>query len=200
MENSRYGLRTIKLLSIVIISMKCNRTLNLVIAILFILAWYAVLIVIGIRVYPSLPDIIPDHFGPDGTPDSYGSKDGDYLLFYGLTFGVSLFIILLSIVIVKIPVQFVNIPSKDFFRNHPDAYKAVITKVQVWMFWLAGITTQLMVTIFIISLQDSKAGNANGSPIWIPLVIFAIQISILLVVLFIICKIPPSIELEPVEE
>jgi uncharacterized membrane protein len=159
------------------------------------LAWYAVQIAIGIREYPSLPDIIPIHFGPDGTPDSYGSKDGDYLLFYGLTFGISFFIILLSIVIVKIPIQFVNIPHKDFFRYHPEAYKAVITKVQVWMFWLAGIITLLMVTIFIISLQASKAGNASWSPIWIPLVIFFIQICILLVVLFIICKVPPSVEL-----
>jgi hypothetical protein len=57
----------------------------------------------------------------------------------------------MPIFIVKIPIRFVNLPNKYYFQDHPEAYQLVIQRVQGWMLWLAGITTQLMALLLLFS-------------------------------------------------
>lgn len=61
------------------------------------LTWTALLALIVMTVYwwPTLPAIIPTHFGADGTPNAYGSKDS-VLLLPGLLVALTLFFALLS--------------------------------------------------------------------------------------------------------
>jgi uncharacterized membrane protein len=154
-------------------------------AITFIVVWFIIGLVVGLKEYSSLPDTIPIHFGIDGKPDAYGSKQYFFSLMYGIVFGISLSLMLVSLLIPKIPQQYINVPNKTYWISHPEEFSEALKKLQVWNLWLAGIIAQLLVSVFISSIYMIKKGDYTGFPAGIiPVFIFLIELVGLLIAIY----------------
>ncbi|HET9109996.1 MAG TPA: DUF1648 domain-containing protein [Ktedonobacterales bacterium] len=117
------------------------------------LTWAALLVLIAMTAYswPMLPAIVPTHFGADGTPNAYGSKDS-VLLLPGLLVALTLFFALLS----RFPWAF-NYPITITPENAERQYRRGRTL-------LAVVNTAIALTFAYIQWQTIQVarGGATG--------------------------------------
>lgn len=95
------------------------------------LAWlvFALSFAYALWVFPQLPDRIPMHFGPDGTPDAWGSR-GTIFIAIGLSLFLQLFLTFVPKLGASISPQIRA--SKDPVAELAWAL-AFIAKVRVWV-------------------------------------------------------------------
>ncbi|MFW6078986.1 MAG: DUF1648 domain-containing protein [Gemmatimonadota bacterium] len=122
------------------------------------LALLAALIVAGIVVWPELPDRLPVHFSPDGTPDRWEDRG------FGSWFTIPLVAVGLNLLVYGAAalgsrnVRLLNIPDKErLLRLPPDGQRAVPARVREGLQALA-----LSVTIVFCLVQIANYRAAYG--------------------------------------
>jgi uncharacterized membrane protein len=108
--------------------------------------------------YPALPERVASHFGIDGQPNGWMSRDGeiDFMLGFGLF--IPVFIVVMMASTGWIPVSFVNLPHRDYWfapERRPST-RAILLRFGLWMASLS--------LLFFAALQELiVAANAPGT-------------------------------------
>ncbi len=104
------------------------------------------MIVVGITVYPTLPDKVPTHFGLNGEPDSYSGRFGFMLLTIGLS--VALYVLLTFILRID-----------PFWKKIQHRYDAFMM--------LRNLILLFFALIFFLSIHAARIGRFE--PWWLGL-------------------------------
>ena len=65
--------------------------------------------------YPLLPDTMAIHFGGDGQPDGWETKESFYIFYSLLVLGLSGLFQGLKVALPKMPVSLINMPNKEYW-------------------------------------------------------------------------------------
>jgi Predicted membrane protein len=114
--------------------------------------------------YPLLPDRVATHFGPDGRPDSWMSKDACIAM--NLIF-VTVFAAFLSgttTLIARLPNSAINLPNKEFWLA-PERREQSLAWVRDQMQWMNAATLAFLVAVFqevyrVNLLPDPRLGSS----------------------------------------
>jgi uncharacterized membrane protein len=110
-------------------------------------------VIIGVS-YSSLPDVIPNHFGIDGTPNQYGSKSSLWIVV-----AVSVFIYMLTGIIAMFPESF-NYPSQK--EDKASQYKLGVKLMRS----LRACILLFVTLVTVVMIHSTKTGTAKGT-FWI---------------------------------
>lgn len=116
------------------------------------LAWLVFLTTFAyaLWLYPQLPDRIPMHFGPDGTPDVWGARGTIFL-----SVGLSLF---MQVFLTVIPKFGASLSPKIRTSKDPAAELAWATRfIEGVRGWIAGLFL-----VLLWSTASVATGNAQG--------------------------------------
>ena len=78
---------------------------------------FILLTVMNIITWHMLPDRVASHFGKDGQPDGWLSKNSHFFLMQGLYVFMFLMFYFSPVLIFKVPPQSVNLPNRDFWLS-----------------------------------------------------------------------------------
>lgn len=148
--------------------MICERKLsNIMIKMLFVPLLVLVILSIGFLVYvqystSQLPERVATHFGADGTPNGWMSRD-KHLLFMGIFgVGIPLFIVGLVLISKFIPISFVNLPNRDYWLA-PERKQESYLYISRYMIWMGCI-----MFVFFAGIQYSIVKANQSSPVKMP--------------------------------
>jgi uncharacterized membrane protein len=109
-------------------------------------------IVHAVYYYPQLPDKVATHFGPDGRPDAWSSKQAFFgvymttlslsaLVFLGIAFGIS-----------YVPVSMVSLPNRDYWLS-PERKKETYSFIFHYFLWFACATILFLLDLMHQAFQ-----------------------------------------------
>lgn len=149
---------------------KINRTARLLFWGLVLLFFWQI-----VTSYSQLPDTIASHFGADGRPNGWMSKQSFFVLEVlgtGLIAGLFYF---LAYFLNKIPKSLINLPNKDYWLA-PERRKETFQILANYLIWL-GNATLLFLFLMLQQILDfnEKIENVQRSVNgWLPTVLYLI--------------------------
>lgn len=126
--------------------------------------------------WPLMPEVLPQHFGISGSPDSWAPKGFVTLGILPLVHGLGL---LLFTVIIPHP-EWSNLPTDRRFREYgEEAQRRIARVLQGMLASIAGFMSVLMSTLSYSIIQIGL-GNASSLPPFFPLITAGMLIIILI--------------------
>jgi len=120
----------------------------------------------GMSAYRQLPDRIPIHFGPSGSPDRWAAK-GIFPVFAFLIGGAALLVMMAFVS--RLGAKWYNFPGKERVLKLPPAHQAyVIAPLQEVIAWLGAV----IAVAFSIGSRQAwavAAGERSGLSAWVML-------------------------------
>lgn len=131
--------------------------LELIPLVLIVIAFY-----LAISKYASLPDRIPTHFGPTGSPDEWGSK-ASVFIFPAIGTGVYVLLTSLNFLLAlsKDPKRFVNLPKERLDRLTPARAEELARFLNRSLFALKSLIMG-MVVYGVYETVEVALGHAVG--------------------------------------
>jgi uncharacterized membrane protein len=111
--------------------------------------------------YPRLPERIASHFGFDGKPDGWSTKQS-FLVFYGVEMGTSALLLGVALLFRFVPSSMLNIPNKDFWLS-PQRRQETLASLFYSFLWFASATLLLLIDL-ADQMFDVNMGKADALP------------------------------------
>ena len=89
--------------------------------------------VMNIISWQMLPDRVATHFGEDGRPNGWMSKDNNLFILQGLYVFLFLIFYFMPVLIVKTPAKYVSLPNRDYWLS-PENRKMTMDKIAAAMY------------------------------------------------------------------
>ena len=109
-----------------------------------------------------LPERVATHFGIDGTPNGWMSRDKYLLFMTGIGVGLPLFFAVLGFVNKFIPTRFVNFPNRNYWLS-PERKQESCLFISRQMIWFGCI-----MVLFFAGIQYSIVKANQSSPVKMP--------------------------------
>ncbi len=140
----------------------------------------ALMIIIGLWFYESMPDKIPIHFNLRGEPNGYGSKNMIWLII-----GIAIFFFAVMNTILRIPDQY-NYSIKITEENAQRLYRIT----QHHLLWIKTILVLIFLGIILLIVQSVVTSKPPGWAIWF----IVISLSSMSVVIYRLFKLSKSLQ------
>lgn len=124
--------------------------------------------------YPALPDLVPIHFDADGlpNPNSLTSRNTFVILFLGVHFLGSGFLVGIAFALKYLPKEMLNIPNKEYWLSD-ERCEETLEVNRIALFWIAIATNAFFVLIFELSaLVGIEQRNSLGPGFVIGMVLY----------------------------
>jgi uncharacterized membrane protein len=118
---------------------------------------------------PQLPARLATHFGVDGKPDGWMTREEHVRFLLTLGLGSALFLLLVSEIITRLGGWGLNIPRRDYWLA-PERRDQTLTTVQAKLIWGACLFILFFVGINHIILRANAGASAQlpgGELIWL---------------------------------
>lgn len=146
-----------------------------------LLVLVAVAIAMGNHYFPLLPDPVASHFGRDGTPNGWMSKDSFQHLFQGLLALFALVFVGMPYLMAKIPVSLINLPNKGYWLA-PERKEASMEFIGAAMLWFGSAVMALLLYMFYQTFRVNTGQAAALEHPVLALVVFFVFVGAWLIV------------------
>jgi len=139
----------------------------------FFMLLLVALTILNFFVYTNSPDRVAGQFGPGGRPTSWMSRETQFFLMQGLELFLFLLFTFIPELIVRTPVQWVNMPHREFWlapenRSATKAKLAVLmAEMGVYLFLFFGA-----LTLILSAANRSETVRLHMSDFWMTLAAF----------------------------
>ena len=132
--------------------------------------------------YPQLPSTVASHFGSEGRPSGWSTKEG----FFGIYLGV---LALLLASFVGLPVLFrrispawINLPNKDYWLA-PERRDRTVRILGEEMLWFGVATSAFVICVFELAIRAnlSEAARLSEPVMWLLLAAYLVYTVIWLI-------------------
>jgi uncharacterized membrane protein len=103
-----------------------------------------------------LPERVATHFGNNGLANGWMSRSAEQIFLGGLGLGLPLFFVILSLLIGLIPVQFVNLPNREYWLS-PERRKQTCDYISRQMIWMSCLTVFFLAGIHYLTILANRA-------------------------------------------
>jgi uncharacterized membrane protein len=118
-------------------------------------AWVAIVLVHGaqtIHYYPRLPAVVAQHFGGDGRPNGWASRDSFFILSWTILLGISAIFMLTPRMLRKVPVSLINLPNKDYWLA-PERKEESFNFLERQMEWMGVFTVGFIALVLHLAIR-----------------------------------------------
>jgi uncharacterized membrane protein len=110
--------------------------------------------------YPQLPARVASHFGMDGRPDAWSSRE-DFLIFYCVMVGIVIVVFtVLPYLAAIIPMSWVNLPNKEYWFA-PEREEDTRRFLRYYPMWFGSATMLLVIDLmrqaFLVNIGTAKS-------------------------------------------
>lgn len=125
--------------------------------------------------YPQLPDVVASHFNAQGAPNGWQTKTGFMATVAIITLVMVLIGFIMPLVIVRLPVQLINLPNKRFWLA-PERRAQTRTFLEAYFGWFACAIYFVVLVAFNYAVQVNLHPDNPPSAIWLVASLVAIAI------------------------
>ena len=151
---------------------------------LFFTATFAAL-ALAVRQHASLPVRVATHFGADGQPNGWMSRDSHTLGQIGITVFVAGLFFVLTLILPRIPDRFINLPHRDHWLA-PKQRPATFAWLTAMLFWLGALLQSFLGYVF----REVWRANLLARPelrlnsLWLQVSLFILVVGLVITLLF----------------
>ncbi|WP_426242418.1 DUF1648 domain-containing protein [Nocardioides sp. LHG3406-4] len=98
-----------------------------------------------------LPDLVPLHFGADGTPDRWGTPTRAVLEMGAVGIGVGVLFFALAMSAWRLPFSMVTLPDQDFWER-PENQRVARRRLQDDMYHLGALVMLLLAAVSVLTM------------------------------------------------
>lgn len=152
--------------------------------ILFFAATFTAL-ALAVRQHSSLPARVASHFGADGQPNGWMSRDGHTIGQVAISFFVGGLFFALALYLPRVPDHFVNLPHRDHWLA-PKRRAETFAWLSAMLFWLGILLQSFLAYIF----HEVWRANLVTPPtlrlnsLWLQLSLFILTAGLVITLLF----------------
>jgi len=122
----------------------------------------ALILTMGLAIYfaPQLPNRVASHFGMDGKPNGFMSKNAFLIFMVGLQFALPAFLMGIGFLIGKLPSSMVNIPHREYWLD-AERKMETLSWLRGMLNWITACTTIFMALIFYLVIQANRLAEVQ---------------------------------------
>jgi uncharacterized membrane protein len=139
-------------------------------------------VVQSIHYYPLLPPVMASHFGGNGEPNGWSSRESFFLLYYGIGLTTFIVFVFMPSLLKRVPASMINLPNREYWLSEENKPRA-IRMIEDQMRWVAAATLGLMVIIVQIAILANlgAAARTTTRAFWLALGAYGVFMAIWLV-------------------
>lgn len=118
-------------------------------------AWY----------WSQLPEKVATHFGIDGQPNDWMSRDSATIVLAGFQVIIPLMLISITSAARRLPDSMINIPNRDYWLTG-DRRNDTLAYVSTMMAWIAVMTAAFMSVIAHLTFRANTTGVGLNMPVF----------------------------------
>lgn len=120
-----------------------------------------------------LPPRVAIHFGGNGIPDSWGTREFQALFFLAMNFGLLLMFLFMPSLILKLPKRLISLPNREFWlaEENVSKFKAIFEELW-WEFGAALFLFLLLTEALTIDANLSSPVQLNNGIFWFIFIAF----------------------------
>jgi uncharacterized membrane protein len=120
-----------------------------------------------------LPAEVAIHFGPEGIPDSWATKEFQVLFFLAIHLGMFLLFLFMPSLILTLPQKLVSLPNRDYWLAKENRPRFKIIFENLWWEYGAALLLFLLLTeALTIDANLSSPVQLNNSVFWFLFIAF----------------------------
>jgi len=152
--------------------------------ILFFTATFTAL-ALAVRQHGSLPERVATHFGANGQPDGWMSRDSHTLGQVGITIFMAGLFFSLSLFLPRVPDRFINLPHRDYWLA-PSRRAATFAWLAAMFLWLGALLQAFLGHVF----REVWRANLAARPelrlnsLWLQISLFLLVVGLVITLLF----------------
>ena len=120
-----------------------------------------------------LPPEVAIHFGRNGMPNSWATREFQALMFLALDLGMFLLFLFTPSLILKLPQKLISLPNKDYWfaKENSALFRAIFEKLW-WEYGAALLTFLLLTELLTIAANLSSPVRLHGGFFWFLFIAF----------------------------
>jgi hypothetical protein len=142
-------------------------------------------IALALRQHGSLPERVATHFGADGQPNGWMSRDGHTIGQVAISFFVGGLFFALALYLPRVPDRFVNLPHRDYWLA-PKRRAETFAWLSSMLFWLGALLQGFLAYVFHevwrANLVTPPALRLNS--LWLQVSLFILTAGLVITLLF----------------
>jgi uncharacterized membrane protein len=112
--------------------------------------------------YPQLPSTVASHFGSEGRPNGWSSKEGFFGIYLGVLALVLASFVGLPVLLGRIAPDWINLPNKDYWLA-PQRQDRTVAILAREMLWFGNATIALMIAVIELAIRANLAQSPRLS-------------------------------------
>jgi len=117
--------------------------------------------------WPRLPEVVAQHFGAEGRPNGWASKESFVTFMWTLMLAVSGLFLVLSRLLRRLPFRWLNIPYRDYWGKTPARQEQARALVTEPLEWIGAAVTALLTIVVHLTFRANLRGGQLENPLFL---------------------------------